>query len=327
MRHQALRLRGRPAAAVAGSSPRRRRRAVLLAGGVLCASVLAGAAAAAAGRQAKLADFRRQHAGVRYSFGACNARSMDCSCFIQRLYRDAFGLTLPRTTLGQAAALTAARVPGIRGPAELRAPALCVGDLVYTYQGSSWTAGPRHVAVYAGNGELLHAWRGGGRVGTSPLAWARQFSLHGVYRPLGCGDSARGERPALRASAYDAGDDAAVRALIERFFASWRSGSTEALTSTFWPDGVQLAREGPRRLDAIAAARRAALREVRRAGAHYRIEALSFWGDLAIAEVRYDLELIYGRHRRLHDGIRETLILARRDGRWRISQQESLFGD
>ncbi len=309
--------------------PARPLRGYLLGLALVChAACAAGPVVATAGRQAKLADFQRQHARTSYRFGACTSLAMDCSCFVQRLYNGAFGLALPRTTLTQAAALTSARVTAVRRPSEVHESVLCVGDLIYTYQGESWTAGPRHVTVYAGGGRLLHAWRGGGRVGTSPLAWVRAFSLHGVYRPLGCEDeSARGDRPIVSASAYEAEDDAAVRAVIRRFFGSWRSGRGEALRGVFWPDALQLVQEGPRRLDTIISSRRAALRDVRRAAARYRIEALSFWGDLAIAEIRYDLELQYKNHRRAHEDIRETLILARREGIWRISHQESVFGD
>lgn len=133
-----------------------------------------------------LERFRSDHAGVAYRFGACSRTRMDCSCFVQRLYRDHLDLELPRSTLAQVRSMRFLRVRSIRRSAQLTAESLCVGDLIYTYRGASWVTGRRHVVVYAGDGRVLHSSSSLGGVGLSPLSWVRGFALHGVYRPLGC---------------------------------------------------------------------------------------------------------------------------------------------
>ncbi len=136
--------------------------------------------------RAVMLDYYRSHHEVDYHFGACSRRSMDCSCFVQRLYRDHFELRLPRDTLKQVRSMRYLRVKALKEPSQLTEDNLCVGDLIYTYRGRGWRRGVRHVTVYAGDGQLLHASSQLGGVGLSPLSWVRQFQLKGVFRPLGC---------------------------------------------------------------------------------------------------------------------------------------------
>lgn len=136
-----------------------------------------------------LERFRREHASVVYRYGGCSKAEMDCSCFIQRLFRHELGLRLPRTTLEQVRSMRYLRVPAIQHPEDIVEPSLCTGDLIYTYRKgskSSWYKGPRHVVVYVGDGRVLHSSSALGGVGLSPLSWVRKFELQGVYRPLGC---------------------------------------------------------------------------------------------------------------------------------------------
>jgi len=136
--------------------------------------------------EAALAAFYRQHEEVRHRVGACNRKVMDCSCFIRELFAEKFDLDLPRSTVEQAWSLRHLAVRELDSSRRLTQDRLCVGDLIYTYQGPSWEAGSRHVAVYAGQGQVLHSAASLKGVGMSSLTWLRQFSLHGVYRPLGC---------------------------------------------------------------------------------------------------------------------------------------------
>lgn len=148
---------------------------------------VAGALAAPEPREI-LQRFLRENADVDYQYGECGTRRMDCSCFVQRLFREYFELDLPRTTRQQVHALRYLRVRHIRRPQDVTADRLCVGDLVYTFRGTDWHRGRRHAAVYFGDGEVLHAASSLGGVGLSPVAWLHQFDLQGVYRPLGCGE-------------------------------------------------------------------------------------------------------------------------------------------
>lgn len=36
-----------------------------------------------------------------YKYGGCNLKGLDCSSLVQQIYKDAFGITIPRTTKNQ----------------------------------------------------------------------------------------------------------------------------------------------------------------------------------------------------------------------------------
>jgi len=80
--------------------------------------------------------------GTRHRMGGQSKSGTDCSGFVQLVFRDKFGVSLPRTTKQQVSAGHAV------GASDLRA-----GDLVFfrppTY--------PRHVGIYLGGGEFVHA--------------------------------------------------------------------------------------------------------------------------------------------------------------------------
>lgn len=298
----------------------------MVGGCVVAATALVGSSA----RLIEIEDFARRHRGVVYAFGACTDQKMDCSCFARRLYRELFGLDIPRTTLTQAAALAAYRVDHIGSMADLRTDRLCVGDLIYTHQGSSWQGNPRHVVVYAGSGRLIHAWRGSGRVGLSPLSWLKRFRLHGVYRPLACetpGTASRGGSR-IRIGAAGSGDDVLVRTLIEQYVRTWKDLRSERLRTLMWSDALQARRGGSLDVDGMVAAHRETLDDVKAVEVDQdAIESLVFWGDIAIVDLRYDLALTYESHRELRGNLRETLILERRGSQWRISRRDGVLGD
>jgi cell wall-associated NlpC family hydrolase len=80
--------------------------------------------------------------GTRHRLGGTGSRGIDCSGFVRSVYKDAFNIDLPRTTRVQAR-------QGLAVPFE----DLRVGDLVFfrppTY--------PRHVGIYLGRSEFVHA--------------------------------------------------------------------------------------------------------------------------------------------------------------------------
>ncbi len=80
--------------------------------------------------------------GVRYRLGGSTKTGIDCSGFVQRTFREQFGLELPRSTYEQ----QEMGKPVDR--ARLRS-----GDLVLFRAGSTG----RHVGIYIGNNQFVHA--------------------------------------------------------------------------------------------------------------------------------------------------------------------------
>lgn len=80
--------------------------------------------------------------GTPYRFGGTTRQGIDCSGFMQRLYRDALGVKLPRSTRTQ-----------VRKGRPVAQKELRPGDLVF-FRPARKT---RHVGVYVGEGEFAHA--------------------------------------------------------------------------------------------------------------------------------------------------------------------------
>lgn len=88
-----------------------------------------------------LAHYERWQ-GVPYRYGGTTKQGVDCSAYIQHVFRDSFAEILPRTTLQQAK----------QGVAVKRSE-LQTGDLVF-FNVSRRT---KHVGVYLEDGRFLHA--------------------------------------------------------------------------------------------------------------------------------------------------------------------------
>lgn len=82
--------------------------------------------------------------GVDYVFGGTTPRGFDCSGFVQYIYREHAGISLPRTTGEQYNVGTAAAKSDLQ-----------IGDLVF--YANTYKKGISHVGVYAGNGQVLNA--------------------------------------------------------------------------------------------------------------------------------------------------------------------------
>ncbi|WP_130830815.1 bifunctional murein DD-endopeptidase/murein LD-carboxypeptidase [[Erwinia] mediterraneensis] len=80
--------------------------------------------------------------GVRYRLGGTTKGGIDCSAFVQRTFREQFGLDLPRSTWEQ-------KETG----KEVSRNKLRPGDLVLFRAGSTG----RHVGIYLGNDSFVHA--------------------------------------------------------------------------------------------------------------------------------------------------------------------------
>lgn len=88
--------------------------------------------------------------GLRYTRGGTSINGMDCSAFVQKIFRI-FGVELPRTTQEQfQIGYLVARHN------------LCPGDLVFFTRGPSGY--PGHVGIYIGNNQFIHTSLRRGRV-------------------------------------------------------------------------------------------------------------------------------------------------------------------
>ncbi len=86
-------------------------------------------------------EYRRWQ-GTRHRLGGTGSRGIDCSGFVQTVYKDVFKVDLPRTTKAQ-----------VRQGRPIPFKELQAGDLVF-FQPPSY---PRHVGIYLGGAEFVHA--------------------------------------------------------------------------------------------------------------------------------------------------------------------------
>lgn len=93
-------------------------------------------------RREKIMAFHSQWKGVAYRLGGNTKNGIDCSALMQILYRDKFGINLPRTTATQ-----------VKEGRRVSKNNLEVGDLIFFRTGPN----TRHVGVYIGDNEFLHA--------------------------------------------------------------------------------------------------------------------------------------------------------------------------
>jgi len=118
---------------------------------VAAAKPAAPAVAAAAGRRGSAMSIAMGKLGAPYRWGAAGPGAFDCSGLVYWSYRQ-IGTTLPRSSSAQSRVGT----PVAKG-------ALQPGDLVFFYRPVS------HVAIYIGNGRVVHASTAGKPVKISNL--------------------------------------------------------------------------------------------------------------------------------------------------------------
>ncbi len=94
-------------------------------------------------KAAQALAFAKKQVGDRYRYGGTGPNAWDCSGLTQGAWKAA-GVKLPRTSQGQ-----------YRVGTKVSKSNLKRGDLVFFYSGI------RHVAIYAGNGNVIHASRPG----------------------------------------------------------------------------------------------------------------------------------------------------------------------
>lgn len=87
-------------------------------------------------------DFYSDWKNVRYKMGGTSRLGIDCSGFTQRIFKEKFGIELPRTTLTQ-----------VNMGVEVKKSDLRIGDLVFFKTSKTM----KHVGVYVGDGDFLHS--------------------------------------------------------------------------------------------------------------------------------------------------------------------------
>ncbi|MFI3177614.1 MAG: NlpC/P60 family protein [Eubacteriales bacterium] len=89
-----------------------------------------------------LVNYAKQFLGNPYVYGGTSlTNGADCSGFVQSVFKN-FGVSLPRTSASQSSVGTT-----------ISASELMAGDLIFYAQGGS----VNHVAIYIGNGQVVHA--------------------------------------------------------------------------------------------------------------------------------------------------------------------------
>ncbi|OKP92463.1 C40 family peptidase [Paenibacillus sp. P32E] len=119
----------------------------LMATGAGTAPVAAASVSSSTGQS--IVNLGKKYMGVRYDFGASisSTRSFDCSSFTKYIFGK-YGVNLPRTSVDQS------KVGRAVSKANLKA-----GDLLFFSSGSRANgSNVTHVAVYMGNGKILHTY-------------------------------------------------------------------------------------------------------------------------------------------------------------------------
>lgn len=92
----------------------------------------------------RLDTFVNKWKGKPYVYGGLSLKGIDCSGFIQTLYKDVFDILIPRTAQSQ-----------YKSSTKISKDEMNVGDLLFFMSRSSPSGW--HVAVYLGNNIIMHA--------------------------------------------------------------------------------------------------------------------------------------------------------------------------
>ena len=131
-----------------------------------------GAVGAAGAADGKVLDAVQKYLGLPYIWGGNDpAQGLDCSSFVQNVYKD-LGYTLPRVTWDQMNAGT--QVPSLASAQP--------GALLFSHDGG-------HVAIYLGNGKVVDAPQPGQTIAIRD-AWETDANLTTIRRILPTGTAA-----------------------------------------------------------------------------------------------------------------------------------------
>ncbi|MDR1022602.1 MAG: C40 family peptidase [Prevotellaceae bacterium] len=121
--------------------------------------------------------------GVPYRYGGQNRKGVDCSALVGNLYREAYGVTLPRTS--SMIAKQAKRV---------KKRNLACGDLLFFTIADKKVS---HMGMYLANDKFLHAStsKGVSVASLSDKYWSKYFSGAGRIHTPGAGARAQAKQP------------------------------------------------------------------------------------------------------------------------------------
>ena len=94
----------------------------------------------------KVLNFASQQLGKPYVWGAQGPNSFDCSGLTYYVYKNAAGITLPRTSVEQSKYGTTVSKSNLKA-----------GDLIFFDTSGPNDGGVSHVGIYVGNGQMIHA--------------------------------------------------------------------------------------------------------------------------------------------------------------------------
>jgi probable lipoprotein NlpC len=125
----------------------------------------------------RVIEAARRHEGVPYVYGGMTPRGLDCSGFIGLSFRDALGITIPRSASGLYS--WSERIPYEKAQS---------GDFLFFRTGN--TRSITHVAIYLGNRNFIHSASAGARTGViisslNENYWANTFAGAGRAFPAG----------------------------------------------------------------------------------------------------------------------------------------------
>ena len=132
----------------------------------------------------RVIEASRRYEGVPYVYGGMTSRGLDCSGFICLSFRDALGVSLPRSASGLYS--WAEQIP-----VEKAQP----GDLIFFRTDN--TRNITHVGLYLGDKRFIHSASAGARTGViysslNEQYWARAFAGAGRAFPEGASSQADG---------------------------------------------------------------------------------------------------------------------------------------
>ena len=114
------------------------------------------------GIEKRIRDEYRRWKGTRHRLGGTGQGGIDCSGFVQAVYRDAFNMALPRTTKAQ-----------LKEGVPVNRDQLQAGDLVF-FKPPSY---PRHVGIFLTGKTFVHASKRKGVIISQidPHYWGRYY--------------------------------------------------------------------------------------------------------------------------------------------------------
>lgn len=92
--------------------------------------------------KAKLEQQYKQYQGIAYKYGGTDKNGFDCSGFVNKVYKDAFNIQLPRTTKEMA-----------KLGKKINRNNLKIGDLVFFKPSKKYM----HLGIYVGNNLFMHS--------------------------------------------------------------------------------------------------------------------------------------------------------------------------